>query len=163
MDEQQELPARFWIRDVPAPIVFGPAGRSIGARSGGMNPQQFQEFLRESLAEPNSPLAAIGDQLCRLEIAAPEEVESTVEDIIEMFGQPDRFGREPIPATLKTTGDAVVPALLPSMVDSRLAFRAAPGHALQHVTGSALPFQPFDPIAERNQQIEAWHKKVDIE
>ena len=58
---------------------------------------------------------AIGDQLHRLESAAPEEVESTVEALIEVLAQPDRFGREPILATLKTTGDPVVPTLLASI------------------------------------------------
>jgi len=160
VDEQQDLAARFWIRGVPATIVFNSDGRPIGGRSGYMNPEELKEFLRESFANPQSPLAAVADQLHRLQFASQDEIESTVASLVEVLAQPDRYGREPILAALQARGDVVVPALLESMANSRLAVRAAAVHALQHVTGLASPFQPFDPLDARARQIESLRKEV---
>ncbi|MCH2131407.1 MAG: thioredoxin family protein [Pirellulaceae bacterium] len=162
-DERQDLAARHWVRGVPATIVFNAEGRPISGRSGYMNPKQFKEFLHNVLTEPETPLAAVGDLLHRIEQVSGEECAMVVTELVEVLARPDCHGREAILAALTEHQEYVVAALLESMADRRLAVRAAAWHAMQHVTDCHLEFQPFDSEAARNGQLETLRKEMEAE
>ena len=120
-----------------------------------MNPEDFIEFLEESLANPETPLAAMGDKLQTLEKTSdPAELKETVASLIEVLARPDRYGRQKVVTALSERGEEVTPALLELMEDERLAIRAAAVAVLQRIRGVSLDFQPFDDEEARMSQLQ---------
>ena len=162
IDKQEELAARYKVRGVPHTAVLDAQDRLLGSQAGYMTAAKFTEFLQASLTNPAPQSIAdpLDDLLQKLATADSAELPSAVKEVAEHLARPDRAARKQLLAALADRGTPVWPVLLELMADQRLALRAAAAAALAHATGAELPFQAFDPAADRAKQLEAWTKWV---
>lgn len=169
IDDNDELAARYGVRGVPETIILNEDGGVIGSESGYLPPEQFAEFLRQTLESPQEVRVPIPLLIERFLAAEGESLADETVAMVDSLALPDRAGRPAILDAFKTKGPATADVLVELLVNEHVAIRAAASTALSQATGANVSFNAFTSPADRELQAQAWtdwlalHSTAEIE
>lgn len=154
VEQQEELAARYNVRELPHTVVLNGEDRVIAAQPGYLPPERFVAFLDEALKNPQPIDDVLPSLLEKLDAAKePKQREETITRIVERLASADREGRTAALEALTKAGPNAWPVLLSLMSDQRLAVRAAAGSVLARATKSEVAFDPFAAEELRVRQV----------